>query len=85
MRRACKPTAQGLKAEAALRAAVAEAVERNRRLGIPIAVMRNGKAVLLPVREALAAERQKRRRKKGPQRAKNAGGSRVHKSQGHKS
>jgi len=54
-----KPTKQGLKAEKVFRKAVDKVIEENRRLGLPIAVMRNGKAVLLPVEKAIPETREK--------------------------
>ena len=54
-----KATKQGLKAEKIFRESVARAIEENRRLGLPIAVMRNGKAVLLPVEKAVPEIREK--------------------------
>ncbi|MBN1902503.1 hypothetical protein JW926_14345 [Candidatus Sumerlaeota bacterium] len=50
---------EGRKAERALRRAVMKMAERNRKLGIPVAVMKDGKAVLLPVDEALKITRKK--------------------------
>ncbi len=55
MKARSKPTPEGRKAERALQRAVSRVVEENRRLGLPVAVMKNGRAVLIPVREALAA------------------------------
>lgn len=48
-----KPSSEGLKAIKALRKAVSRVVEENRKLGIPVAVMQNGKAVLIPVENIL--------------------------------
>ncbi len=45
-----KPTKHGLKAEKALKMAVAGVIEEHRRLGLPIAVMKDGKAVYVSVR-----------------------------------
>jgi hypothetical protein len=53
MKKCVKPTTRGRKAEQALQRAVARVVEENRRLGLPIAVMKGGRAVLIPVEEAL--------------------------------
>lgn len=53
MKRKITPTPEGRKALMALRRAVMRMAERNRKLGIPVAVMKEGKAVLLPVSEAL--------------------------------
>jgi hypothetical protein len=36
-----RPTPEGRKAERALQRAVARVIERNRRLGLPVAVMKN--------------------------------------------
>ena len=62
-----KPTQEGRRAEKALKMAVAGVIEEHRRLGLPIAVMRNGKAVYVSaedkvttVREPKAAYRNKR-------------------------
>jgi hypothetical protein len=52
-------TREGRQAERALRRAVMRMAERNRKLGIPVAVMKDGKAVLLPVSEALKITRKK--------------------------
>ena len=54
------PTVEGRRAEQSLRDAVAQAIEENRRLGLPVAVMKNGKAVLIPAEEALAQVRETR-------------------------
>lgn len=43
-----RPTMIGQKAEQALREAVAEVVEGHLRRNLPLAVMRNGKAVFVP-------------------------------------
>ena len=50
-----RPTSEGRKAEKALRNAVKRVIEENRRLGLPVAVMRNGKPVLIPAEEAMAS------------------------------
>ncbi len=42
-----RPTPEGRRAEKAFQRAVARVIEENRRLGIPIAVMKDGKAVLV--------------------------------------
>lgn len=60
MRGRCKPTVEGRKAEQALRRAVARVVQENLLLGLPIAVMKDGQAVLLPVAKALTAGRERR-------------------------
>lgn len=59
MKRKITATPEGRQAERALRRAVARMAERNRKLGIPVAVMKDGKAVLLPVDEALKITRKK--------------------------
>lgn len=61
MKRLHKPSAEGRRAEQALRRAVARVVAENRKLGLPIAVMRGGKAVLIPAAQALSAVRRQRR------------------------
>lgn len=52
-----KPTQEGRKAEKVFRKAVAKVIEENRKLGFPVAVMRNGKAVLIPAENAFTANR----------------------------
>jgi hypothetical protein len=54
------PTSEGRKAEKALRKAVKKIIEENRRLGLPVAVMRNGKPVLIPAEEARTSTRESR-------------------------
>ena len=54
------PTSEGRKAEKALRKAVKRVVDENRRLGLPVAVMRNGKPVLIPAEEATTSVRERR-------------------------
>ena len=54
-----KATLVGREAEKALRRAVAGVIERNRRLGIPVAVMQDGKAVLIPAEQAVASVRER--------------------------
>lgn len=49
------PSPEGLRAEKALKKAVADAVEEHRRLGLPIAVMRKGKAVYVRAEEMVPA------------------------------
>jgi len=51
------PSKEGLKAEKALKMAVAGVIEEHRRLGLPIAVMRNGKAVFVSVAEKGSAKK----------------------------
>ncbi len=46
------PTSEGRKAEKALKRAVRKVIKENRRLGLPVAIMRNGKPVLIPAQEA---------------------------------
>jgi hypothetical protein len=55
-----KPTQEGRKAEMVFRKAVARVIEKNRRLGLPIAVMWNGKAVLMAPDKAVSAVRESR-------------------------
>ena len=65
MKAPARPTPEGRKAERALQRAVGRVIERNRRLGLPVAVMKNGRAVLIPVREALALARKGNGRRPG--------------------
>lgn len=51
------PSPEGVKAERALKRAVARVYRENQKLGIPVAVMKNNRAVLLPVSEALKIKR----------------------------
>lgn len=53
-----KPTVEGRKAERVLRKAVARVIEENRKLGLPVAVMKDGKAVLISAEKAVAAVRE---------------------------
>lgn len=53
-----KPTHDGRQAEKVFRKAVAKVIEENRRLGLPIAVMHNGKAVLMAPDKAVSAVRE---------------------------
>lgn len=55
-----KVSAEGRKAEQSLRKAVAQVIEENRKLGLPVAVMKNGEAVLIPAEEAIAQVRETR-------------------------
>jgi hypothetical protein len=64
------PTSEGRKAEKALKRAVKKVVEENRRLGLPVAVMRNGKPVLIPAGEARTSIRERR----GPYKSKRGEG-----------
>jgi hypothetical protein len=57
--KSAKPTQAGKKAEQVLRRAVAKVIEENRRLGLPVAVMKDGKAVLISAEKAVAAVREK--------------------------
>lgn len=50
-----KPTQEGRKAERVFRKAVARIIEENRKLGLPVAIMRNGRAVLIPAENAFTA------------------------------
>ena len=76
MKTLSRPSREGLRAERALKKAVARVIEGNRRLGIPVAVMRNGKAVSIPAEEALCAVREER----GSYGVKRASGSDIKKS-----
>ena len=51
------PIVEGRKAERALKRAVARVMAENEKLGIPVAVMKNNRAVLIPVAEALKIKR----------------------------
>lgn len=68
MRTLSTPSREGVKAERALKKAVARVMEENRRLGIPVAVMRKGKAVTIPADEALGEVREERANYKGSHR-----------------
>lgn len=57
-----KPSREGIKAEKALQAAVARVAEENRRLGLPVAVMNKGRAVLIPSTKALNLAKEERAR-----------------------
>jgi hypothetical protein len=52
------PSKEGLRAEKALKMAVAGVIEEHRRLGLPIAVMRGGKAVFVSVNKKFSAARE---------------------------
>jgi hypothetical protein len=52
------PTNEGRKAEKALRKAVKRVTEENRRLGLPVAVTRNGRPVLIPAKEVTTSIRE---------------------------
>ncbi len=56
-----KPTVEGRKAERVLREAVSKVMEQSRKLGRPVAVMKDGKAVLISADRAVAAVRESRR------------------------
>jgi hypothetical protein len=58
MKTLTRPSREGAKAERALKKAVARVIEENRRLDIPVAVMRNGRAVSITADEALRAIRE---------------------------
>jgi len=60
MKTLSRPSIEGRKAERALKTAVARVMDENRRLGLPVAVMRGGKAVLIPADEALGMVREDR-------------------------
>ena len=53
-----KSTTEGRKAEKSLREAVARVIEENRKLGLPVAVMQKGKAVLISAEDAVAQVRE---------------------------
>jgi len=55
-----RPSVAGRRAERALKKAVARVMDENRRLGLPVAVMRKGKAVLISADEALGVVREER-------------------------
>ena len=54
------PSRAGVRAERALQKAVARVLEENRRLGLPVAVMRKGRAVSVSAEEALRVVREER-------------------------
>lgn len=58
MRSSAKASSEGREAEKALKKAVSAVVEENRRLGLPIAVMRGGKAVFVSADKAAAVVRE---------------------------
>lgn len=58
MKNGNKPSVEGKKAEKALKEAVAKAIEEHRRIGLPVAVMRNGKAVFVPAEKAMKVVRE---------------------------
>ena len=60
MKKLSRPSRDGARAERALKKAVARVIEENRRLDIPVAVIRNGRAVSIPAEEALMAVREER-------------------------
>jgi len=62
MKISSKPSREGVRAEQALKKAVARVIEENRRLDIPVAVMRKGRAVSIPAEKALDAVREERAR-----------------------
>ena len=55
-----RATAAGRKAVQSLRRAVADVIEENRKLGLPVAVMRHGQAVLISAEQAVAQVREER-------------------------
>jgi len=58
MKKGQKPSKHGLLAEKSLKIAVAKVIEENRRLGLPVAVIRNGRAVLIkPTKKNIARSR----------------------------
>ena len=52
------PSKEGRRAEKALKMAVAGVIEEHRRLGLPIAIMRNGKAVYVSAEDKVSAVRE---------------------------
>ena len=58
MKASKKPSKEGRRAEKALKMAVAGVIKEHRRLGLPIAVMRNGKAVYVSTEEKVSAVRE---------------------------
>ena len=52
------PSKEGRRAERALKIAVAGVIEEHRRLGLPIAVMRNGKAVYVSAENKVSLPRE---------------------------
>jgi hypothetical protein len=58
MKTSQKPTPEGRRAEKALKKAVAGVVAEHRRLGLPIAVMRKGKAVYVHAEEMVPTVRE---------------------------
>jgi hypothetical protein len=58
MKASPKPSKHGLKAEKALKIAVRGVIEEHRRLGLPIAVMKDGKAVYVNVNEKMPVARE---------------------------
>jgi hypothetical protein len=54
------PTTEGRKAEKALKKAVKKVIEEHRRLGLPVAVMHNGKPALISAEEATTSVRESR-------------------------
>ena len=58
MKASPKPSKHGLKAEKALKIAVRGVIEEHRRLGLPIAVMKDGKAVYVSVDEKAPVARE---------------------------
>lgn len=60
MKTLSRPSRDGVRAERALKKAVARVIEENRRLNIPVAVIRNGRAVSIPAEDALKAVHEER-------------------------
>ena len=58
MKASIKPSKEGRRAEKALKMAVAGVIKEHRRLGLPIAVMRNGKAVYVSAEDRVSAVRE---------------------------
>ncbi len=61
MKASQKPTKHGLLAEKALQTAVAGVIEEHRRLGLPIAVMKDGKAVYVSVNKKTPSIRESKK------------------------
>ena len=59
MKQLSTPSSEGRKAERVFNRAVVRVMEENRRLGLPVAVMRDNKAVLIPAEEALRIVRER--------------------------
>jgi len=58
MKPSSKPTREGKRAEGALKKAVADVIAEHKRLGVPIAVMKNGKAVYVQLDDKVSTARE---------------------------